>query len=124
LWAPAVGGWLSQLARVAGARRGFEVGSCFGYSAYWFALALPDDGAVVLTDLEEANLDRAREYLERGGLADLATFEVGDALATAERYDGPFDVVWLDLEKYQYEATFETMRDAVRPGESSSPTPR
>jgi len=64
LWAPAVGGWLSQLARVAGARRGFEVGSCFGYSAYWFALALPDDGAVVLTALDDANLDRAREYLD------------------------------------------------------------
>jgi predicted O-methyltransferase YrrM len=96
---------------------GFEFGSGFGYSAYWFARALPDDGAVVLTDLDEANLDRAREYLERGGPADLATFEVGDALATAERYDGPFDVVCLDLEKYQYEAAFETMRDAVRPGE-------
>ena len=50
-------------------------------------------------------------------MADLAPFEVGDALATAERYDGPFDVVWLDLEKYQYEAAFETMRAAVRPGE-------
>ena len=35
-----VGVWLSTLARLTDARRVFEFGSGFGYSAYWFARAL------------------------------------------------------------------------------------
>jgi len=41
---------------------------------------------------------------------------VGDAVATAEEYDGPFDIAFLDIEKYQYADAFETIRDDVAPG--------
>lgn len=82
---PEVGGWLRLLARMSNARSVFEFGSGFGYSAYWFAEALPNDGEIVLTERDAANLDRAREYLSRGGYLDQVTMEQGDAVETVER---------------------------------------
>jgi predicted O-methyltransferase YrrM len=113
---PEVGGWLTLLARAVDAERVFEFGSGFGYSAYWFARALPADGEVVLTDIDRDELDAAKEYFERGGLADRARFEYGDAIDIVEGYDGPFDVVLLDNEKHRYVEAFETIRGKLRPG--------
>jgi predicted O-methyltransferase YrrM len=111
-----VGGWLPQLARMVDAERVFEFGSGYGYSACWFARALPPDGEIVLTELDADNLDRARSYLERMNAADRATFEVGDAVEIARGYDGPFDVALLDVEKYQYADAFETIHESITPG--------
>ncbi|WP_302080316.1 O-methyltransferase [Salinibaculum rarum] len=113
---PDVGGWLSLLARAVEAERIFEFGSGFGYSAYWFARALDTDGNVVLTETDARNLNDAREYFERGGLADRATFEHGDAIEVVDRYEGPFDVVLLDNEKDRYVEAFDAVRGKLREG--------
>jgi len=113
---PAVGGWLAMCARFADAERVFEFGSGFGYSAYWFARELPDSGEVVLTEIDEDELDQAREYLARGGLADRASFEHGDAIEIVEEYEGPFDVVLIDCQKERYAEAFEAVRGKVAPG--------
>jgi predicted O-methyltransferase YrrM len=113
---PQVGGWLTLLARAVDAEAVFEFGSGFGYSAYWFARALPADGEVVLTEIDRDELDAAREYFERGGLADCARFEHGDAIDIVEGYDGPFDVVLLDNEKERYVEAFEAVRGKLRSG--------
>jgi len=113
---PEVGGWLQLLARMVDARRVFEFGSGFGYSAYWFARALPDDGEVVLTEVDEGELDQAREYMTRGGFEALASYELGDAIETVEAYDGPFDVVLIDNEKHRYREAFEAVREKIAPG--------
>jgi caffeoyl-CoA O-methyltransferase len=113
---PAVGGWLQQLAGLVDAERVFEFGSGFGYSAYWFARGLPEDGEIVLTEIDADELDDAREYLERGGYADLARFELGDAIDIVAEYDGPFDVVLIDNEKDRYVEAFEAVREKVPVG--------
>ena len=113
---PAVGGWLALLARVVDARRVFEFGSGFGYSAYWFARELPADGEVVLTEVDRDELEDARTYFERAGLADRARFEHGDAVETVTGYEGPFDVVLVDNEKSRYVEAFEAVRGKVRDG--------
>ena len=113
---PTVGGWLQLLARMVDARRVFEFGSGFGYSAYWFARALPDDGEIVLTEVDEDELDQAREYMRRGGFDDLASYELGDAIRTVENYDGPFDAVLIDNEKHRYREAFEAVRPKVPEG--------
>lgn len=113
---PEVGGALSMLARLADARRVFEFGSGLGYSAYWFARALPEDGLVVLTEEDEAELETARSFFERGGYADRAAFEAGDAHETFARYDGPFDVVFIDHHKARYPEAFAAAREKLAPG--------
>jgi predicted O-methyltransferase YrrM len=111
-----VGGWLAMLVHLREARSVFEFGSGFGYSAYWFARALPAFGDVILTEMDAGELETAREFLSRGGVADKATFEHGDALEIVERYDGPFDVVLLDHQKRRYREAFEAVSGAVPVG--------
>ncbi|WP_435335652.1 O-methyltransferase [Haloarchaeobius sp. TZWWS8] len=113
---PEVGGLLRMLARMVDAERIFEFGSGFGYSAYWWAQALPNDGEVVLTEFDEDELDQAREFMSRGGFDDLARYEHGDALDAIERYDGPFDCVLIDHQKHRYREAFEAVRKKVPAG--------
>ncbi len=113
---PAVGGWLALLARTVSARRVFEFGSGFGYSAYWFARELPANGTVVLTEVDREELEDARAYFERAGLADRAHFEHGDAIETVTEYQGPFDVALVDNEKSRYVEAFEAVRGKLREG--------
>ncbi|MFP4625839.1 MAG: O-methyltransferase [Natronomonas sp.] len=113
---PAVGGWLYLLAKLVDARRIFEFGSGYGYSAYWFARALPSDGEIVLTEIDADELEDARSNLARGGFKDLASFEHGDAIDIVDRYDGPFEVVLIDNEKERYVEAFEAVREKVPSG--------
>lgn len=113
---PEVGGFLRLVARIAGAQSIFEFGSGYGYSAYWFAEALPEDGEIVLTEVDEEELEMAREHLDTGGYDHLASYELGDALDTIERYDGPFDIVLIDHQKHRYVGAFEAVREKLTPG--------
>src|SRR3989442_4992484 len=67
---PVVGGLLHQLALLLRARRIFEVGSGFGYSAFWFARALPETGAVTLTEYDPDHLELSHTWLGDAGLLD------------------------------------------------------
>lgn len=113
---PEVGGFLQVLARLTDARRIFEFGSGFGYSAYWFARGMAPDGRIVLTEHDPGELARAREFLDRAGVADRAAFEGGDAIEVVEDYEGPFDVVLIDLAKPQYPEAFAAVRGKVPRG--------
>ncbi|WP_267642753.1 O-methyltransferase [Haloarchaeobius amylolyticus] len=113
---PEVGRALALCTRLSGARSVLELGSGFGYSAYWVARALPPDGRIVLTERDGALLADARAYFERGDLADRATFEQGDALDIAEARTDTFDLVVLDHDTADYVAGFEAARDLVAPG--------
>lgn len=113
---PQVGRLLNLLARSINAKRVLELGSGYGYSAMWFALALPQDGQVVMTEGEAGNSHRAREYFRRAGLEDRAEFNVGDALEIARGALGPFDIVFGDVSKKDYPATLSIARDKLRVG--------
>ena len=113
---PEVGAFLRFVARLNGAERIFEFGSGYGYSAYWFADALPDDGEIVLTEVDEDELELAREYMAAGGYDGIARYENGDAMATIDRYDGPFDVVLIDHEKDRYADAFEAVSSKIPVG--------
>ena len=60
---PLVGRHLELLTRAIGARRVFELGSGYGYSALHFARAVGEGGVVHCTELDEGNA-----HLRRGGL--------------------------------------------------------
>lgn len=113
---PQVGRLLFLLARSVGARRVLELGSGFGYSAWWFAHAVGPQGEVFLT---EGSSDRAREsedFLGRAGLGGRVRVELGNALEIATRLPGSFDVVFNDVDKHDYPAAFEAVRERIRPG--------
>ncbi len=113
---PAVGSFLAVIAATRHASTVFEFGSGFGYSASWFLRGMAPDGRIVITERDEDELDRARDFFGRTGDRDRVVFEQGDAVEIAGRYDGPFDVVLIDHEKARYVEGFETIRDRLRPG--------
>jgi predicted O-methyltransferase YrrM len=113
---PLVGRTLCLLARSIGARRILELGSGFGYSAYWFARALPEDGELILTEASAKNSAQAREFFQQGGVRCRLRFEVGDALEIIDRLPGEFDIIFNDVDKEQYPAAFYKAIPRVRVG--------
>jgi predicted O-methyltransferase YrrM len=111
-----VGVTLEVLARSIGARRIFELGSGYGYSAYWFARAVGADGEVHCTDDDPGNERRAAAYLGRAGLWGCVRYQVGDALQILRSVPGEFDVVFCDIAKDAYPQAWELARDRIRVG--------
>ena len=111
-----VGVTLEVLARSIGARRVFELGSGFGYSAYWFSRAVGPQGEVHLTDGDPEFEQAALDYLGRAGLAAPIRFHVGDALEELAKVDGEFDVIFNDIDKQDYPSAWEAARDRIRVG--------
>ncbi|MDA8242234.1 MAG: O-methyltransferase [Nitrospiraceae bacterium] len=77
-----------------------ELGSGYGYSAYWFAKAL-GRGKVILTDNEEDNIAYAKEIFGKAGLSGKASFHAGDAVSIASAYRD-IDILFIDIDKHQY----------------------
>ena len=46
-----VGKFLYQITKISKAKKIFELGSGFGYSAYWFAKALENEGYIFCTEI-------------------------------------------------------------------------
>jgi caffeoyl-CoA O-methyltransferase len=107
---------LEFLALSIGARRIFELGSGFGYSAYWFSRAVGPDGEIHLTDTDPENEAQALDFLKRAGLHDPIQFHVSDALEALDQTSGEFDIVYCDIDKGDYPRAWAAGRDRVRPG--------
>lgn len=113
---PLVGRLVHVLARSIGAREIFECGSGFGYSACWFARALPAGGRVVLSEASAENCASARGFLGRAGLMAKATIEKGDALEILPRHAGPFDLIFCDIDKKDYPRVYPLLKPRLRSG--------
>jgi len=77
-----------------------ELGSGYGYSAYWFARAL-GRGKIVLTDNDENNIRQAQKTFLEAGLARKAEFRAGNAIDIAMQYT-KIDILFIDIDKHQY----------------------
>ncbi len=107
---------LGILTRATGARRVLELGSGFGYSAWWFARGLPPGGRVVCTDYSPENRALALGFLQKAGLAGRIEFLVGDALEAARTLAGGFDIVFNDIDKQSYPESVPVAVSLLRPG--------
>jgi len=115
---PAAGHLCYLMTRLVGARSVFELGSGYGYSTAWFARAVKENGGGVVyhTVWDEALSARARKHLDTLGLIDVVQFHVGEAVKALRATDGPFDVLFCDIDKADYPAALHVMRSRLRPG--------
>jgi caffeoyl-CoA O-methyltransferase len=111
-----VGVTLEVLARSIGARRVFELGSGFGYSAYWFARAVGEEGEVHCTENDPANVEAGRAWLERAGLGHRVVWHTGDALEAFAAAEGRWDVVFVDIDKSGYPDAWRAASGRIRAG--------
>jgi caffeoyl-CoA O-methyltransferase len=103
-----VGRLLHILTKLKRPRLVVELGSGFGYSAYWFARALDHQGKVVLTDYSEQHMAYARKIFSKAGLSERTEFRVGDALRIGGEYEN-IDLLFIDIDKYQYFEAIKVM---------------
>jgi predicted O-methyltransferase YrrM len=122
---PACGYFCYQLARMIQARSVFELGSGYGYSTAWFAKAVKetcaeqgrsDGGVVHHTVWEEELSKRAAGYLSRLGSVDVVQFHVGEAVESLRQTEGPFDIIFNDIDKEAYPDSLPVVKEKLRPG--------
>jgi predicted O-methyltransferase YrrM len=111
-----VGVTLELLARSIRARRVFELGSGFGYSAYWFARAVGAGGEVHATENDPENVGAGEAWLDRAGLGERVVWHTGDALASFGEVGGEFDVVFVDIDKREYPGAWRAASARIRIG--------
>ena len=105
---PDVGRFLHTLVLAAKPRTILEMGTSGGYSTIWLASAARGIGARVVTlEIDSAKVRLARETLRDAGVEDVASIVEGDAFEYLRRQPEPFDFVFLDAEKEDYEAFLE-----------------
>jgi predicted O-methyltransferase YrrM len=107
---PGQGKLLYLLARVQRARRILEIGTLAGYSTLWMARALPAEGCIVTLEADPKHCEVAQANLARADVAPLIDLRLGRALDTlpelaAEGLE-PFDMVFIDADKENTEASF------------------
>ena len=121
LIAPEQGALLALLVELTGARRTFEAGVFTGYSTLAVALALPDDGVVVASDINRTWTGLGRPFWEAAGAAHRIDLRLAPAVATMDRLlaegaAGTFDFVFVDADKTEYAAYYERALLLLRPG--------
>jgi predicted O-methyltransferase YrrM len=113
---PLVGRELSVLSRAIGARRVFELGSGYGYSALHFARAVGEEGVVHCTDTSDENVRLAEGFLTRAGVFSRVTYHREEATAALRRVGGTWDIIYNDIDKEGYPDTVALAYEHLRPG--------
>jgi predicted O-methyltransferase YrrM len=113
---PLAGRHLYQLAQMIGARRVFELGSGYGYSALYFARAVGPEGEVHCTELDAENIRLAEMFLSQAGVWNRITYHQEEAIATLRRVGGIWDIIYNDIDKASYPATLDLAYQHLRPG--------
>ncbi|MFH2026702.1 MAG: O-methyltransferase [bacterium] len=113
---PLVGRYLYQMAILIKAKNIFELGSGFGYSAIWFSLAARGKGKIIMTDNNKEYKRLALDFFKNAGLESQFDYKVGDALNTLKKFDGPFDIIFNDIDKHDYPQTIDLVAPRLKKG--------
>jgi caffeoyl-CoA O-methyltransferase len=115
---PPAGRFCYLVTRMVQARRIFELGSGFGYSTLWFARAVRDNGGgeVYHTVWDDDLSRQARVNVEEAGLSEIVRFQVSEAVAALRQTEGPFDVIFNDIDKHGYPDSLPVIKEKLRPG--------
>lgn len=114
---PVVGELLFILARAGRAEAILELGTATGYSAIYLGRALdPERGRLITVECDPAMARRAEANIRRAGLAPLVDVVLGDAVAAVRELKSAYDMVFLDIEKNDYDRVLPECRRLLRKG--------
>ena len=111
-----VGIFLEMQAKMIQAKRVFEFGSGYGYSAYWFAKAVGAEGEVICSDMNPANRAAAEKYLTTVDLWQRIDFKVEKAQDAFTKTKGLFDICYNDADKEGYPEIWQMAKNRIRSG--------
>ncbi|MBC1471220.1 O-methyltransferase [Listeria seeligeri] len=107
---------LLQILDIQKPKRILELGTAIGYSALKMADKLPNT-EIVTVERDEERYNKAIHNIERYGAADRIKVLLTDAIEGAEGIlaYGPFDAIFIDAAKAQYEKFFHIYTDSLAP---------
>ncbi len=112
---PQVGRLLDLMAQAIRPPPLVELGSGFGYSAFWFGRSLT--GADIhLSDYRPENLRQARGYLSKIEKQNNFHYHEGDALELLDTVDGTIDLLFVDIDKEDYPEALDRSEDRLDEG--------
>lgn len=110
---PLVGKYLFQIAHITKAENIFEMGSGFGYSAYWFAKAFSGNGKVVCTDFSIEHKEAAENFFRKAGFENYLDFKSGNSLEILKESNEKYDIIFIDIDKEQYPDVIDLTYDKL-----------
>ena len=93
-----------------------EIGTYTGYSGICLARGLGKDGKLITLDINDELETMVRGFFEESGLADQIDYRLGNAREIIPTLEGPFDLVFIDADKFYYAEYFDLIIDKVLPG--------
>jgi caffeoyl-CoA O-methyltransferase len=112
---PVVGELLFILARMIRAERILELGTATGYSAIFLAEAFETmEGQLITLENDPKMAARARENFMRAGFDDQINIRLGDAIEEMKNIDSPFDLIFMDIDKIEYDTALPYCRNLLR----------
>lgn len=116
---PNQGKFLQVMARACNAKKILELGTLGGYSAIWFARALPADGSMITVEIDPARAAIAKKNIELAGLSNKVEVRTGDAiqvLGQLKQENEVFDLIFIDANKEPYAEYFTLSLSLSHPG--------
>ena|SRR6478735_1836031 len=109
---------LTLLTKLLDARVAVEVGTFTGYGAICIARGLAEGGRLTCLEVSPEYAEIAGRNVERAGLGDRVTIEVGPALQALERIPlvPRIDLAYVDADKPAYPSYYEALVPRLRPG--------
>jgi predicted O-methyltransferase YrrM len=101
------GAFLQMIAHMVRPMHVLEIGTFTGYSAICLAQGLQDGGHLHTIEIDEELEDMAAEYITKAGLRDKITQHIGPAADVIANLEGPFDLVFIDADKQNYERYYD-----------------
>ena len=94
---------LSALVHCMQANRILEIGTAYGYSTLWMALAMPPAGRLWTIDADRRRTKVAAQFFERAGVSDKIDITNQPAFEVLENFPHRnLDIVFLDADKERY----------------------
>lgn len=107
---------LVMICRMIQPKRVLELGTFTGYSALCFAEGTETDAEIHTIEINDELEDQARYWFGRSEFGSKIQLHVGDALQLIPEMRGLFDLAFIDSDKRDYKACYETVLKKVRPG--------
>jgi caffeoyl-CoA O-methyltransferase len=90
-----------------------EIGTYTGYSGICMARGLAKNGKLITLDINDELETMVRGFFEESGLSDQIEYRLGNALELIPKIDGPFDLVFIDADKINYQRYYDLIIDKV-----------
>lgn len=110
------GRFLSMISHMIKPKYILEIGTYTGYSALCLAEGLQENGKLFTIDVNPENEDLVNEYIEKAGMKAKIRPIIGDAYQIIRTLNHPFDLVFIDADKPNYERYYDLVMEIIPSG--------